>query len=560
MQPWLTTHCGAWRRTLALFVVAFSLAGALSSGATQKFYDDDPITQEPDTQDASGVQATSIHLAWDEALNLFGHPGERGRRRALNVNTIDEVPDSSWFTNRVGSRLMVPADIVAGPANTEGPAPGKWTVLSGKIDGVSPGLTIRDSLGVRWFIKFDPPDYPELATGAEVVSTKLFWALGYNVPENHIATLQPGMLELAGEAKIESGASGLRRMTAGDVGRVLWQAARQKDGSYRVVASRALEGHPLGGFRYYGTRPDDPNDIVPHEHRRELRALHVFGAWLNHVDSKAINSLDTLVQDDGRATVRHHLIDFGSTLGSAAIKLREYDEGHEYIFEGRTFVRGLTPFGLYIRPWRTISYPAFRSIGNIEADHFDPVRWRARVPNAAHRLARPDDTFWAARKVSAITDQMIAAAIGSAKYSDLEAAAYLTQTLIKRRDRISEIYLTAVNPVVRPTFDGTTLTFENAAVAAGVASAPAAYQAAWYTFDNASRISEAIGTPLIGSASGMSAPPGLPTAIGSFVRIAIAATGSSIPSWSVPVQAYFRLTGRGWTLVGLDRESSDELR
>ena len=62
---------------------------------------------------------------------------------------------------------------------------------------------------------------------------------------------------------------------------------------YRAVAGRALPGTVLGGFRYHGTRPDDPNDVVPHEHRRELRALKVFGAWTNLVDMKAGNTLDT---------------------------------------------------------------------------------------------------------------------------------------------------------------------------------------------------------------------------------------------------------------------------
>ena len=37
-------------------------------------------------------------------------------------------------------------------------------------------------------------------------------------------------------------------------------------------------------MRTPGTRPDAPNDIVAHEHRRELPALRVFGAWANLTD------------------------------------------------------------------------------------------------------------------------------------------------------------------------------------------------------------------------------------------------------------------------------------
>ncbi len=67
------------------------------------------------------------------------------------------------------------------------------------------------------------------------------------------------------------------------------------DGTYRVVAGRLIPGKIIGNFRYQGTRPDDPNDLVPHQHRRELRGLFVFGAWTNLTDFKSNNTLDTLV-------------------------------------------------------------------------------------------------------------------------------------------------------------------------------------------------------------------------------------------------------------------------
>ena len=112
-----------------------------------------------------------------------------------------------------------------------------------------------------------------------------------------------------------------------DLEDVLRRAHRSADGSYRAIAARALSGRPIGGFRYHGTRPDDPNDVVPHEHRRELRALKVFGAWTNLVDMKAGNTLDTVVEENGRSVVRHYLQDVGSTFGTGANGPREYDEG-----------------------------------------------------------------------------------------------------------------------------------------------------------------------------------------------------------------------------------------
>jgi hypothetical protein len=562
------THHARHTRSLTarhLLGAAATVALITSAVAGQRpaFYPDDPIARVADTQDASGVQPKSVNLVYDESRNLFGNPGDPDmNRRAQNVNTIDEVPDSSWFTNRIiGSRPMTVEEVAKGPDTTAGPAQGKWTVVSGKSDGVTPGFTILDSAGDRWFIKFDPPRWREMASGAEVAVTKLFHALGYNVPENHITQLRRDNLVISERSKITAADGGERHLTDADIARLLRIAAQEEDGSYRVVASKALAGKPVGPFLYVGTRPDDPNDVVPHEHRRELRGLRVFAAWTNHVDTKAINSLDTLVSENGRSVVRHHLIDFGSTLGSASVKPREYDEGHHYIADGGPTLAGIVGLGLYIPSFHFVDYPKHHAVGHFSADRFDPPSWKPRVPNPAFRRARPDDTFWAARRVMAFTDDMIRAAVRTGRYSDPVAEKHIADTLIARRDAIGRAWLTNVNPVIDPALDASgALTFGNAAVAAGVAPAPASYEIAWFTFNTATRAATPIGAPVSSPRAAAAPPPNLPGAAGSFVRVDIKATGGAHPSWAVPVRAYFKRTGTGWTLVGFERLPDDAAR
>ncbi len=62
-------------------------------------------------------------------------PGERRDVRALNVNTVDEVPDSSWFTNRIGRRDMTVAEVVSGPDRLERVSLDGWVVSGGKSIG-----------------------------------------------------------------------------------------------------------------------------------------------------------------------------------------------------------------------------------------------------------------------------------------------------------------------------------------------------------------------------------------------------------------------------------------
>ncbi len=528
-----------------------------AAATSPKFYDDDPVWQEVDTQDASGAQRWEPALLYDFLENLFAKPGDgNADQPAMNVNTVDEVPNGNWFVNRAGTAPLTPKEVARASNTDAGPAPGTWTIVSGKSDGVTPGFTIVDRAGQTWFLKFDPPGYRAMATGAEVVSAKLFWALGYHTAEYHIATLWRGALVLDDTATIRPPGAKRRRMKPEDIDWLLEQAHRDADGAYRVIASKGLAGKDLGRFNFYGTRPDDPNDVIPHEHRRELRGYGVFAAWLNHVDAKSINTMDTLVTENGRSVVRHHLLDFGSSLGSASVAPRDYWEGDEYFVELHAVGRGMAGFGFYIPSWRAKKVYEAPPIGRLDLDQAgrDPETWKPHVPNAAFLRARADDKFWAARRVMAITDDLIRAAVKAGEFGDPQAEEFLIKALIDRRNAIGRRYLAAINPIVDPALDQAgALTFANAAVAAGVAAPPGGYQATWSIFDNATGESTPVGETASRDAR-LQAPAGLPDAPGAFVKISLSATGGANPSWAQPVQAYFkRLPSGAWKLVGFER-------
>ena len=550
------------RQRYSVTCALIALAGVLTldlarpAGAGQKFFADDPLQREPETQDASKVQEWEIDLFWDLAENMFANPGDPASNvKARNVNTVDEVADSSWFTNRILARPLTLDEAVRGPLTGSGPAPGTWTVSRPKEAGFAPGFTMKDAKGETWFVSFDADGFPEAATGAILVANKIFWALGYWQVENHLIRVRPDQLVIADDATMRPLSGKERRMKAGDLDDVFRRSHRSADGTYRAVAGRAVPGRTLGGFRYYGTRPDDPNDIVPHEHRRELRALKVFGAWTNLVDMKAGNTLDSLVADGGQSRVRHYLQDVGSTFGTGANRLREYDEGWEYLWEGDKALKRLVTLGFYLQPWQTVDYVDNPAIGRFEGREFDPVGWRPRVPTAAFKRARADDTFWAARRVMAFSDEMIRAIAQTGQYTDESAAKLLADVLIERRDKIGRAYLNAINPVVEFALsnDGE-LTFANAAVQAGVGTEPSGgYVVNWSRFDNATGESASLGSPTSTTDRRAKAPVALPAGAGSFVKVQIAAVKATEASWNVPVDVYFRRGATGWSLVGVER-------
>jgi hypothetical protein len=549
---------------LTAFVAIWCLAGAgrpfdflptamsLRAGAAApRFYADDPISRDPETQDASRVQKTRASGTYDLVESSFLDAGDEETKRAVNINTIGEVPDSSWFTNRLGTRTLSLEEIVRGADRGQGPT-GRWEVTGRKSEGVTPGLTIRDEAGEVYWIKLDPRTNPQMASGAEVISTKLFHAFGYHVPENYLASLRRENLTIAPDATAKDEDGRDHPMWWRDIDDVLEKAARDADGSYRVLASRNLSGDPLGPFKYHGTRPDDPNDIFAHEHRRELRGLIVFSAWLNHDEVRSTNTLDTLVRADGRAVVRHHLLDFGSTLGSGSVAAQSRRAGNEFVWEARPTLITMLTLGLYVRPWIKVPYPDLPSVGRIESSYFQPDLWKPDYPNPAFRLCRADDRFWAANIVAAVSEDAVRAVVGTAKFTDARASEYLVETLLVRRKKVMSAWLNATNPVVRPALSATgLLTFENAAERAGVATAAERYMVQWSRFDNASNAHESVGNEQTVTETRAQAPAALLDA--SFVAARVRAQHPEHSAWAEPVTLYFRRGATGWALVGLER-------
>jgi hypothetical protein len=109
---------------------------------TRRYYPDDPLWQDDDRRDIAPVQKVDLSATYDLVENSFGKPS-RSRGAALNTNTLGEVPDSSWFTNRLGLRDMTIEEVLRGPSTIDGPAPGAWTVIGRPGSGITPKFSIR---------------------------------------------------------------------------------------------------------------------------------------------------------------------------------------------------------------------------------------------------------------------------------------------------------------------------------------------------------------------------------------------------------------------------------
>jgi hypothetical protein len=398
------------------------------------------------TVDSGRARELVRHSIVGPLQSLFNSPGVvrrlAGRRaEAYNVTSTDDVADEAWFISRVEERRETHVSDV-GP---DSGAP--WTVVGWYRPSTLPVVTIRDAAGREYWLTFDAPEFPEFATTAAIIASRLYRAAGYHVPTVRLVRFDP-------DRQLASAPDSLRR--------VLGALPRDAGGRLRAAAHQ-LAGRALGVFSFSGHRSDDPADSIPHEHRRELRGLYVVAAWLNHTGLFRGTTLD-IGLEGATPAVQHYLLGLETTLDAAAGGIpKTLRAGAEATWDASKIVGRLLTLGFLAVPWeRSAAAP------------FDPGGWTPDFPNTAfaHRTTR--DGFWGAKRVGEISNADIVAALQAVHLSDSSRAEALIETLQTRRTATLRYWYSRVTPLdelsLRRASQATALDFRDLEVTSGLNS------------------------------------------------------------------------------------------
>lgn len=469
---------------LALALVSCATAPRPYRAQPVLWKDDDqrPFAPKPEYYGSplawTGAEETLFRPLTDALL--IKHGGE-----AANVNALDEVPDSSWFQNRLSRRQLSSEELVRGSCNTPPPETElPWTVIGAKLEGQTPGFRIRTAKGHVYFLEFDFPRQPELGSIAGVFGSRVYFAAGFNAVCDRVAFFREEDMVVPPVEK----QSGNKRISPEQVHDILSHAPPPRDGEFRVKASFLAEGEPLGNWSWAGVKDDDANDIIPHEDRRELRATRILTAWLNHYDTGDNQTLSMWIpSSDGRGWVRHHMIDWNDSLGFLWVP--ELDQisrrlGYAYYFDLGIIGRDFVTLGLRQEPWDRAHFgPTGETLGYFDDADFVPEEWKSGYPNPAFARMTERDAAWMARILARFTDERIDALLGEARADTPLVRSELLRILKGRRDKILRRYLLRLSSFTDPvveTRDGSRwICLQDRAEEAGMGTPPDPWASVW---------------------------------------------------------------------------------
>jgi len=417
------------------------------------------VSCAPETYDAS--------IYWDGADKMVFRPlsetlGVVVSGESVNVNSLDEVPDSAWFTNRLGVR---PVSLDELRLNTCKPeeildpehAPDhSWLIDKGKTSGSTPGFRIDVPGKGKYLVKVEATGLPERQVAATVVGEAVYYAAGYNASCEQALLVRPSVFRIKPGLKATHGNFGDEYDFDEKALEELFAKSNKHGGLLRISASAWVPGYVIGQFRYEGTRADDPNDVIPHENRRELRGARVLASWIDHFDCREGNSLDTWLPerkgappDSSPGHVVHLQIGTSAALGSV------WDQepiarrlGYSYVLDWEDLGKDFVSFGGVTRTWETMQKaPGHETFGYFDVDHFEPDRWKNEYPNPAFGRMTERDAAWMARILARFTPEMVRTLAEIGRFEDPSNTDYLEHVLAGRLARILERYLTRLSPI-----------------------------------------------------------------------------------------------------------------
>lgn len=579
------------KRTAELLFILPIVAAAGCASSVQRYPLAEPLWLDKDANHVpekpseyySGLMADGADmLAFYPLSRMWTFPLPEDAR---NTNSLDEVPNSTWFQNRIGLQDITPEEAHYGACGGEkplDPKAGKWTVWAAKPNGANPGFFIKASDGRRYLLKFDGPLAPPRATAADVIGSKIYWTAGFHTPCNQIVYFDEDIFEIDPEATAENEYGEKEPIKPEDIDKTLSKAFRLKDGRLRASASQFVPGRPIGPFTYQGTRSDDPNDIIPHQHRRELRGSYVFAAWINHFDSREQNTLDVWSKDGEREFIRHFIIDWGDSFGSRwpvdGISRRL---GLSYYLDFEHVFVDMITLGLLPRRWNDAVVNDQELWGYYDIDIFNPYDYRPGYPNPAFDARQPRDLMWAIRILARFTPEHIEAIVKAGKLPDPRQEKELIRLIIGRQKKLIESVVTRYSPLTNfklarrdPDSKRQSLCFEDIAMQFGVASSTVSIykmrfmggeqldeELGWLQFkpdaDHPSRscIALPIGHRRPADLVDANTPDDHPLRYG-VMRIFVHQTKSVLPTSETRVHMYDLGPEKGFRIVGIERPTT----
>jgi hypothetical protein len=415
-------------------------------------------------------------LYWDGMDNLFFRPlsdalGFVTSGESVNVSSLDEVPDSAWFVNRIGVQSMTPEEVARGACTNEqmlDPAhaeDGSWLIDKGKTNGSSPGFRVVVPGKGKFMLKAeDVRDEPERQAASSVIGAAVFHAAGYYAACEQIIYVRKSLFSLAPGLKSKANFEPEKPLDRAALDALLTRSTLP-DGRVRMSASAWIAGYGIGEYSFEGTRKSDPNDVVPHEDRRDLRGMRVLAAWIDRFDAREGNTFDSWVAsnksvpDSSPGVVLHYQLDTSEALGS----VWAWDQisrrlGKSYVIDWGDLGRDFFTLGFPIRPWDNAwRTPGQEIFGYFNTRDFTADHWKSEYPNAAFTRMTERDAAWMARILAHFTPEMVHALAKAGDFTNEANTTYLEGVLEGRLERILDRYLTRLSPIADVRIEGDTL-------------------------------------------------------------------------------------------------------